>query len=458
MSIENVTLYETVTIIDEQGNEEVIELGYTGPQGVKGDTGNQGPTGETGPQGDPGPQGIQGIQGDTGVVAATAPATYDSGTQTVGVDVEAILTEAGEEFIPQVRQQPGTALNPTAEIVWEYQPADTNRGPFRWIIGGAAFNGEFDPVMYLGYNVADGGGLAKAGEPSFRWNIESHYDDGAKDTFETYWEYMSGDMSAQKRPIFLQMRKSDGKVFAFLLRTDTLYLTDEAADLPYVMFNPGAIAMPARAGQSNTISMQAASGQPTSFAMYHSASANPALAINTLAASQASISVGGHTNAYFFQQRGMAINEQNNTAAFTVMGNATALVARFKLGATAGDFIRFLTNADATVASITSTGKGLFTNVGPTSGNLNLVDSANDIGVQIRTSDVTIPKRIISSAAGASALTMSGQIVAAAATAAVSALRVPHGTAPSAPVDGDIWTTTAGLFVRINGATVGPLS
>jgi hypothetical protein len=45
-----------------------------------------------------------------------------------------------------------------------------------------------------------------------------------------------------------------------------------------------------------------------------------------------------------------------------------------------------------------------------------------------------------------------------AATTAVSSLRIAHGTAPSAPVDGDIWTTTAGLFVRINGATVGPLS
>ena len=46
----------------------------------------------------------------------------------------------------------------------------------------------------------------------------------------------------------------------------------------------------------------------------------------------------------------------------------------------------------------------------------------------------------------------------AASVAGVSPLRIAHGTAPSAPVDGDIWTTTAGLFVRINGVTVGPLS
>jgi hypothetical protein len=35
-------------------------------------------------------------------------------------------------------------------------------------------------------------------------------------------------------------------------------------------------------------------------------------------------------------------------------------------------------------------------------------------------------------------------------------LRLPHGSAPSAPTNGDIWTTTAGLFYRINGATVSP--
>jgi hypothetical protein len=45
-----------------------------------------------------------------------------------------------------------------------------------------------------------------------------------------------------------------------------------------------------------------------------------------------------------------------------------------------------------------------------------------------------------------------------ASTTATAMLNLPHGSAPSAPVDGDIWTTTAGLFVRINGTTVGPLS
>lgn len=52
-----------------------------------------------------------------------------------------------------------------------------------------------------------------------------------------------------------------------------------------------------------------------------------------------------------------------------------------------------------------------------------------------------------------------GGLVQTIATAAGSAgLNVPHGTAPSSPVNGDMWTTTAGLFVRINGSTVGPLT
>lgn len=33
-------------------------------------------------------------------------------------------------------------------------------------------------------------------------------------------------------------------------------------------------------------------------------------------------------------------------------------------------------------------------------------------------------------------------------------LAIPHGTAPSAPVNGDIWTTTAGVFARVNGSTI----
>lgn len=54
-------------------------------------------------------------------------------------------------------------------------------------------------------------------------------------------------------------------------------------------------------------------------------------------------------------------------------------------------------------------------------------------------------------------LTTTGIQVTPAASAAGAGFRIPHGAAPSSPVNGDLWTTTAGLFVRIAGATVGPL-
>jgi hypothetical protein len=54
--------------------------------------------------------------------------------------------------------------------------------------------------------------------------------------------------------------------------------------------------------------------------------------------------------------------------------------------------------------------------------------------------------------------TFSLPVLTAASVAANAGLRIPHGTAPSAPVNGDMWTTTAGLYIRINGTTVGPLN
>lgn len=53
--------------------------------------------------------------------------------------------------------------------------------------------------------------------------------------------------------------------------------------------------------------------------------------------------------------------------------------------------------------------------------------------------------------------TFAGTLVTVASATGAAGLRLPHGAAPTSPVNGDVWTTTAGLFVRINGATVGPL-
>jgi hypothetical protein len=59
---------------------------------------------------------------------------------------------------------------------------------------------------------------------------------------------------------------------------------------------------------------------------------------------------------------------------------------------------------------------------------------------------------------GTGAATFGGRINTVLSATGGAGLRLPHGVAPSSPVDGDMWTTTAGLYVRINGATVGPLT
>lgn len=55
--------------------------------------------------------------------------------------------------------------------------------------------------------------------------------------------------------------------------------------------------------------------------------------------------------------------------------------------------------------------------------------------------------------AGATTGAFSGLVTLPAATTSAASLRAPHGTAPTAPTNGDIWTATDGTFARISGAT-----
>ncbi len=53
-------------------------------------------------------------------------------------------------------------------------------------------------------------------------------------------------------------------------------------------------------------------------------------------------------------------------------------------------------------------------------------------------------------------LAATGLVTTAASTTSSAGIRLPHGAAPTTPTNGDLWSTTTGLFARINGATVGP--
>jgi len=66
----------------------------------------------------------------------------------------------------------------------------------------------------------------------------------------------------------------------------------------------------------------------------------------------------------------------------------------------------------------------------------------------------TTAVNIGSSVSGAtSSITLNGVAIASASTTARPSLRIPHGSAPTTPTNGDLWTDTTGIFVRINGAS-----
>ena len=50
--------------------------------------------------------------------------------------------------------------------------------------------------------------------------------------------------------------------------------------------------------------------------------------------------------------------------------------------------------------------------------------------------------------------TLTSPLITAASISGAAGLRIPHGVAPSSPVNGDIWTTSAGVFARVDGNTV----
>jgi hypothetical protein len=57
----------------------------------------------------------------------------------------------------------------------------------------------------------------------------------------------------------------------------------------------------------------------------------------------------------------------------------------------------------------------------------------------------------------ATTLTATSKTSLAASTTSLATMNVPPGVAPTVPVNGDGWSTTTGVYFRVNGATIGPL-
>jgi hypothetical protein len=145
---------------------------------------------------------------------------------------------------------------------------------------------------------------------------------------------------------------------------------------------------------------------------------------------------------------------------------ATSIGTSSRISVTASGIAVLLALADATgycAITFNANGAGVTGYIGADKANTLMAGSADgDIAIRANT------KRILMSTDGGNTnalaisvtnlVTLTGLWATVASAAGSAGLRLPHGAAPAAPVNGDVWTTAAGLFVRVNGATVGPLT
>ena len=91
--------------------------------------------------------------------------------------------------------------------------------------------------------------------------------------------------------------------------------------------------------------------------------------------------------------------------------------------------------------------------IGTAAGNELLV-AAQTVGDMLKTIYDTDNDGIVDAAESVPWSGVTGKKEFPASTTAAASLTIPPGVAPATPVNGDIWSTTSGVFVRVNGATI----
>ncbi|MFZ2447490.1 MAG: hypothetical protein WAW37_14135 [Syntrophobacteraceae bacterium] len=72
-------------------------------------------------------------------------------------------------------------------------------------------------------------------------------------------------------------------------------------------------------------------------------------------------------------------------------------------------------------------------------------------------SDAWVELEVAGTGAGLGANTFAGKQTMMTPSAGPAGFRLPHGSVPTNPVNGDVWTTTEGIFAQISGVVIGPL-
>ena len=159
-------------------------------------------------------------------------------------------------------------------------------------------------------------------------------------------------------------------------------------------------------------------------------------------------------NSVFAGDRLLAQKDQNAVTRLQVRNDTSGTAAQSQVSATLGDFTTYTAMGSLSAGFTTS---GLFAaNAGYIASNATAGLNLFTVGATSLTLGTNSAAALTLASGGAA--TFAGTVIAPAATTSLAPLRIPHGTAPTSPTNGDMWTTTAGLYVRINGVTVGPLS
>lgn len=165
--------------------------------------------------------------------------------------------------------------------------------------------------------------------------------------------------------------------------------------------------------------------------------------------------------------RSIRLTAQNGGVGF-VLGNNPFLSLEQLTTSTAGTIMSFASTGGGSMTA--TSGSQVFLSVGPvynqTSGTaantdfkINRTETAVGSGAQLLadfqvggTSKFSVSNAGRVAVAGATQST-STALITPASTTSVSSLRIPHGSAPTSPTNGDVWTTTGGVFVRVNSTT-----
>jgi Major tropism determinant N-terminal domain len=192
-------------------------------------------------------------------------------------------------------RQGGTLSAPEPTVIWSFQPTDSSKAPFQWVIGGANFNDQWDTVQYIGYNVQGDGGRVSGTEPAFYWAIEQHYlDSGGIHRLESYFEWISADGTKSPRPIFWGFDRVTGDIIQFELRSKGIAFTSwEREDEQFAQFSEdGSLSLTGRADATGAtvLSMRSKNGQSVGVTLVDSNGS--AWNLDSPSANEWSVSVG----------------------------------------------------------------------------------------------------------------------------------------------------------------------